>query len=325
MNETRAARYQRLKRRTQAAGVISGGVMLALLVVTPGSRVLADWARAVGAGASAPIAAVLSLAAFVTSAVVLWELIALPSALYWSLRVGRRYMRSAGEPTVEGVLGAQAQATVVALTGAGLAGVAVEIAVWTTGAGWWLTTGLLLAGALAAAVAAAPWFFAQMGRAQPVSRPGLADRLAALAVRAHVPVAGIDEWRGSATSTSTAFVAGVGRSRRIFVSREVVDDWADEEIAVVVAHELAHHAHSDLWRTWLVDAAVLSVAFGIALRLTGEDAAFGSALRRLSARHLVEEDPPAAVRWFYHRHPTVAERLAAAERHARARSTAERA
>ena len=54
-----------------------------------------------------------------------------------------------------------------------------------------------------------------------------------------------------------------------------------------------------------------------ALRLTGGSEAFGSALRRLSARHLVEERPARAVRWLYHRHPTVAERLAAAERYDR--------
>ena len=51
-----------------------------------------------------------------------------------------------------------------------------------------------------------------------------------------------------------------------------------------------------------------------ALRLTGQTGAFQTALKRLSARHLTEERPARAVRWLYHRHPTVAERLAAAER-----------
>jgi STE24 endopeptidase len=373
VNETRAARYQRLKRRTHAAGVISGGVMLVLLVVTPAGRWLADWARSTSAGASAPVAALVSLAAFVLCAVVLWELIALPSAAYWAVRAGRRYLRSGGEPTVEGVLGAQAQASLVALVGAGVAGLAVELGVWATGAAWWLTAGLLVAAALAGAVAAAPWVLGQLGGARPVSQPELASHLAELASRARVAVAGIDEWQGGGPS-STAIVAGVGRARRIFVAHELVQDWTTSEIGVVVAHELAHHAHGDLWRTWLVDAAVLSSAFAVAeaargwlgpslgladrsdlaalpfvalvgglvwlaatpirhalsrrqeraadefaLQLTGEDAAFGAALRRLSARHLVEEDPAPAVRWLYHRHPTVAERLAAAERFARTR------
>jgi STE24 endopeptidase len=381
LNETRAARYQRLKRRTQAAGVVSGGVMLVLLILTPGARTLDGWARGVGAGAAEPLATLVALAAFVTCAVVLWEVIALPSALYWSLTVGRKYGRADADPTVEGVLGAQAHATVVTLVAAALAGLVIESTVWLTAGWWWLATGLVVAALLAGALRAAPSVLAWLGAAEPVTRPDLAARLADLAVRARVPVAGIDEWRAGRSGTSspsaasTAIVAGVGRSRRVFVSRELIQDWTDEEIAVVVAHELAHHAHHDLWRTLALDGVVLSVAFGVAellrgwtgsalgltdrgalavlpfvvlvagatwlastplrhaqsrrqersadefaLRLTGGSEAFGSALRRLSARHLVEERPAPAVRWLYHRHPTVAERLAAAERFARRRA-----
>jgi STE24 endopeptidase len=381
MNETRAARYQRLRRRTQAAGVVSGGVMLALLILTPGARMLDGWARGVGAGAAEPLAPLVALAAFVTCAVVLWEVIALPSAIYWSLKVGRKYGRADTDPTVEGVLGAQAHATVVTLVAAALAGLVIESTVWLTSGWWWLATGLVVAALLAGALRAAPSVLAWLGAAEPVARPDLAARLADLAVRARVPVAGIDEWRAgrsgaaSPSAASTAIVAGVGRSRRVFVSRELIQDWTDEEIAVVVAHELAHLAHHDLWRTLALDGVVLSVAFGVAellrgwagsalgltdrgalavlpfvvlvagatwlaatplrhaqsrrqeraadefaLRLTGGSEAFGSALRRLSARHLVEERPAPAVRWLYHRHPTVAERLAAAERFARRRA-----
>jgi STE24 endopeptidase len=377
MNETKAARYQRLKRRTEAAGIVCGGVMLAILVLTPGAQALAAWAASVSAGASAPMADLVALGAFVTCAVILWELIALPSALYWSLGVGRRYVRAGAEPTVEGVLGAQAHATIVTLVASVVAGLVVRASLWLTGPWWWIVSGLTLAGVLAVALGAAPWLLGWIGDAGPVSQPALAERLTNLAARARVSVAGIDEWRAgrsmSSTSTgSTAIVAGVGRGRRVFVSRELIEDWSDEEVAVVVAHELAHHAHHDLWRTLIVDGAVLSGAFGVAevlrgwvghglglddrgslavlpfialvagavwlaatplrhaqsrrqeraadefaLRLTGETEAFGSALRRLSARHLVEERPARAVRWLYHRHPTVAERLAAAARYDR--------
>jgi STE24 endopeptidase len=377
MNETKASRYQRLKRRTQAAGVVAGGVMLAVLVLTPGAQALAHWATSVSIGASAPIAGLVALGAFITCAVILWELIALPSALYWSLSVGRRYVRTGAEPTVEGVLGAQVRATVVTLVASCVAGVVVRASIWLTGPWWWIVSGLTLAGVLAAALGAAPWLLGWIGDAGPVSQPALAERLADLAARARVRVAGIDEWRARRSSTSTsagstAIVAGVGRARRVFVSRELIEDWSDEEVAVVVAHELAHHAHHDLWRTLIMDGAILSAAFGVAevirgwmgyglglddranlavlpfialvagtawlaatplrhaqsrrqeraadefaLRLTGRSDAFGSALRRLSARHLVEERPARAVRWLYHRHPTVAERLEAAEQYDR--------
>lgn len=378
MNETKAARYQRLKRRTHAAGIVSGGVMLAVLVLTPAAGALARWAASLVAGSSTLVAHVVSLTAFATCAVVLWELIALPSLLYWSLTIGPRYVRGA-EPTVEGVLGAQAHATLVTLVAAVVAGLVVQASVALAGGWWWLVSGIALGGLLGVALGAMPALLVWIGGAGPVSRSTLATRLADLAVRAGVPVAGIMEWRvgrsaspSSWSGASTALVAGVGRARRVFVSRELIDDWSDEEVAVVVAHELAHHAHHDLWRTLAVDGAVLSAAFGVAelirgwsapvlglanrqdlallpfvalvagavwlaatpvrhavsrrqeraadefaLGLTGGSEAFGSALRRLSARHLVEERPGRAVRWLYHRHPTVAERLAVAERYAR--------
>jgi STE24 endopeptidase len=54
-------------------------------------------------------------------------------------------------------------------------------------------------------------------------------------------------------------------------------------------------------------------ADAFALELTGGAAEFRAALKRLAARHLVEERPSRLTRWLYHRHPTVAERLSFAD------------
>ncbi len=51
-----------------------------------------------------------------------------------------------------------------------------------------------------------------------------------------------------------------------------------------------------------------------ALAITGERDAFAAAVRRLGAQHLAEERPSALTRWLFHRHPSVDERLAMAER-----------
>jgi len=52
-----------------------------------------------------------------------------------------------------------------------------------------------------------------------------------------------------------------------------------------------------------------------ALSWTGQAEAFGSAVRRLGAKHLAEERPSTLTRWLYHHHPPVADRLALAERY----------
>ena len=84
MNETKATRYQRLRRRAHAAGVVSGGLMLAV------PRAHARVARGSPAGRGAlarPFAAPVARgrrrsSSFVGLVVLLWELAALPAVLY---------------------------------------------------------------------------------------------------------------------------------------------------------------------------------------------------------------------------------------------------
>jgi STE24 endopeptidase len=49
-----------------------------------------------------------------------------------------------------------------------------------------------------------------------------------------------------------------------------------------------------------------------ALRVTSNPEAFSAALRRMSAHNLVEERPSRAIRWLFHTHPTIDDRLARA-------------
>ena len=258
MNESKATRYQRLKRRARAVAVASGGLLLALLASTPASRGLAEWARGAARGLGPPIGGAVALAAFVGCAVLLCEVVALPAVLYLGLVVDRRFARA--DARVEGVVASHLQATVVGLIGALAAAAAITGAARVAGAWWWLLAGASLSVAWALALRAAPAVLTLAGGAHPIARPALRDRLAGLAERARVPVASIDEWRAAESAGATAFVTGVGRSRRVFVSSELTRDWSDEEVAVVVAHELAHHAHHDLWRSLALDAAVLSAS-----------------------------------------------------------------
>jgi STE24 endopeptidase len=364
MNESRATRYQRRQRRARAAGLVSGGVMLGLVALTPAGPLLARWVEAFGIALPPLWQSGASLVLFVIALVLIWELAVLPAVLYLCLAVDSRYGRR--RPSVDEVLAAQAQATLVALPAALVAGGAVQLAVWMAGAWWWPVAGLLLAAALVAALHGAPIVLVRFGGARPVSRVRLARRLYALAREARVPIAGVDELpRGD--GRLTALVTGAGRSRRIFIAAEVVRDWSDDEIVVVAAHELAHHAHHDLWRTLALDASLLSLALWLAdaalgapaaaqvapgdlaalpfialvagavwlvvtplrhahsrwqerradefaLALTGGADAFSAAIRRLGVEQLAEERPSTVTQWFYHRHPTVTERLALAER-----------
>jgi STE24 endopeptidase len=82
-----------------------------------------------------------------------------------------------------------------------------------------------------------------------------------------VPVVGIYEWRVGESERATALIAGLGRTRRAVISEALVRDWPDDEVEVVLAHEIGHHAHHDLWRTLALDAVILSAALFVADRV----------------------------------------------------------
>jgi STE24 endopeptidase len=232
--------------------------MLAVIALTPLSRWLREFALTFAGGLSGVAAATVALVLFVVFVVVLWELASLPAAIYLARRVDSAYGRSApSPPSIEEVLAEQAHATAVALPAALAASGAVLVAVHLAGAWWWVAAGPMLAVLLALALRLAPFLFARLGRVRPLDRPSLAARLSTLAVRARVPVVGIDEWVVDEFSPATALVTGVGPARRILLSSEIARRWTDDEVVVVVAHELAHHVYRDLWRTFAVHVALL--------------------------------------------------------------------
>ena len=260
MNETTATRYQRGRRRTDALVFASSAVALVAIGVSPAAAWLAGAADAFGRGLPPSLQRSLALVLLVAAVVVVCETAAL------AVRVARRQVDvlAAPAPGPEELLAAQAQAALLILPPALFAAAVVHLAALTLGPLWWAGAAVVLAAAMVTAVYGGPALVARLSRTAPLTRPALADRLAALARRAGVPVAGIDEIRSADAGTITAMVSGLGRSRRVFVSADVARDWSDEEIAVVVAHEIAHHANHDLARTLALDALIVAIALGTA-------------------------------------------------------------
>ncbi len=262
MNETKATRYQRLKRRTHTAAWLSAGLTLGLVALTPAARAIGRLAdRTADRAPELPHTAI-ALATMVGLTVLLWELAALPALLYRARRVDAAYARSNG--SVIDVLSAQARATAVALVAA-LGGSAVFVASVRLAGGWgWALAGLVLSAVLAVAVRGGPVLLARLAAVRPLPDGPLADRLGTLAGAARVPVAAIRAWQVEAGDRTTALVTGVGRGRVVLISSEVLRTWADDEIVVMVAHELAHHAHHDLWRALSLTAVLGCGALGAA-------------------------------------------------------------
>jgi STE24 endopeptidase len=346
---------------------MAGAVWLGALLGTGGAAALAAAATAVGQLAASRFDHALGVIVFVILLIGGWELVSLPFVFYNSFFLERKYGLSAQPLSTWAADHAKALALgLVVSIGAGLF---VAGAVEFSPRFWWaMATGGSAAAAVVlsrlAPVALMPLFYTF----KPLERSALHERLLGLSRKAGVPALGAFEWGlGAKTTRANAALVGVGRTRRILVSDTLLQDYSDDEIEVILAHELAHHVHHDIWTGMALETIVVAAAlyaahaavlrFGAAvgvsgpgelaawplmilgggcvslllrpvgnawsrhnerradryaLTLTERPAAFISAMRRLGAQNLAEAHPSAAVLWFFHTHPTIDERIAAA-------------
>lgn len=153
-------------------------------------------------------------------------------------------------------------ATVFAMLGAAIVYTALA---WSS-RWWWMLSATVFTLVTVVMVRLAPVVLLPLFYAfKPLDRPALVARLLALAERANTSIAGVFEWCLSGhTRKANAALAGMGRTRRILLSDTLLADYSDEEIEVVLAHELAHHVHNDLWRGVALQTAMLFGGFFVA-------------------------------------------------------------
>jgi STE24 endopeptidase len=254
-NEDKATRYHRLRRSTAAAAGVSLVLVLTVLLGSGGSAVLRTWAQ--GLVPSAPWLAVLVYAWVVAGLV---ELVRLPFAFHLEVTLERRYGLS-----TQSVPGWLIDTVKGALLGACLVGAAallVSTLLRSFPTYWWLaaTACFALAAIVLAGVAPVlllPLFY----RITPIARPELRDRLMALAGRAGAPALGVFEWKlGERTRRANAALTGLGRTVRILVSDTLLAAHPDDEIEVILAHELAHYVHRDLWAALAAEGTLIVAA-----------------------------------------------------------------
>lgn len=261
-NEDKATRYHRLRRRAALAGTALGALFLTLLLITGWSAALRDAAVA-AAGPSFSLTVVV----YVALIALLSEMVQLPLAFYQGITLERRYGLSTQTDARWWLDHLKAAAV-----GLGFAIGGALIVWWLlrwSPERWWLIAALcfglvLILLAQLAPVLLLPVFY----RFKPLDRPALAARLVSLAERAGARVVGVFEWQLSdRTRKANAALTGIGRTRRILLSDTLLAQHSDDEIEVVLAHELAHHVHHDIWKGIAFEAVLLVLGFYLADRV----------------------------------------------------------
>ena len=367
-NEDKATKYHRLQRRASVLATVLTTFVLALLLLSGASAVL----RSIVSAWLGP-SFVLTVLGYVMLLGMLLELVGLPFAFYRGVTLERRYGLST-QTTARWWID-HVKAGVIALVfAAGAALIVLSLARWDPER-WWIYaaiafTVVLVLLAQLAPVVLLPLFYT----ITPLTRDELRERLVALADKAGTRIAGIFEWRLSdRTKKANAALAGIGRTRRILLSDTLLAEHSDDEIEVILAHELAHHVYRDLWSAIAVETVLIALGcftadlvLGVfatrlglegkgdvaalpllvlaagavslalmpvsnalsraherradryALTMTRNAPAFITAMKRLAAQNLAEEEPSRLVQVLFHSHPPITARIAAAREYEQA-------
>ena len=75
------------------------------------------------------------------------------------------------------------------------------------------------------------------------------------------------------TSAANAFVTGIGHTKRVVLYDTLIDRFNAAQVRLVVAHELGHVKHRDLWRGMLWVALAAPAGMYLVMRLTDRWAA----------------------------------------------------
>jgi STE24 endopeptidase len=271
MNEDKASRYHRLKRWSHVAslgwtlalfvGLLSSGAGIALRNTAERSA-----ATIAGHGVWHPG---LTVVVYVGFLLLLNEIGSLPLALYSGFVLEHRYGLSnerAGRWLVD-----QAKSLALGFVLFSAVATIVYAAIRYSPHGWWLPAGVALAAIVTALTNIAPVLLLPIFyRVKPLDRESLRVRLVELADRAGARVLGAYEWGlGEKTRKANAALTGLGTTRRILVSDTMLAEYTDEEIEVVLAHEIGHHVHGDIWKGIVFESALILAGLYFAARVLG--------------------------------------------------------
>jgi STE24 endopeptidase len=256
-----ARSYNRTGRWIAAADYLLSAAFLVVLLATGWTRRLRDFAYF-----SAGQNYLLALFYYLLTLAIVSKLLGL-GLDYYGFRLERRYHLSS-----QGHLswaGDELKSWLVGLVFTTIAAELVYLLMRFSPVYWWLIAWIVFVALFVLLMQLAPVLLLPLFyKFRPLDRDELRERLVRLSARAGTRVRGVFEWKLSAKSRkANAALTGLGRTRRIILADTLLDNFADDEIEAVLAHELGHHVHRHIPKSIAVQSVVSFVGFWAAARL----------------------------------------------------------
>ena len=250
-----------MKRRGAVLAVVVSALVPALFLFSGASASVRDLAVAMtGSGSGGPA----TVAIYVVVFALIQECCALPVSYYRSFLLERRYGLSAEPPGTWAADHAKAAAIAVVIAIIAAQVVFFTLRQWPDY--WWMASAVILMAGIGLMAKLAPVLLLPLFYSfTPLGRDSLRTRLVSLSSKAGVPVLGVYEWGlGEKTRRANAALVGTGATRRILISDTLLAAYSDDEIEVILAHEIAHHVHRDILKGLALEFLLMVAAFGAA-------------------------------------------------------------
>lgn len=358
-----ARRYNRIRRWLSLADLALGLVFLVVLLITGWSGGLRDFAIQLS-----PEYYSISVFFYVLMLLIISKAISL-GLEYYGFRLEHRYQLS--NQKLRSWLWDELKGW---LLGVVLGTLLVELLYYTIRQSpqhWWIVAWLAFMALFVLFAQIAPIVFLPIFyKFEPLDNENLRQRLIRLSERAGTRVRGVYEWKLSEKSKkANAALTGLGATRRIILADTLLQNYSDDEIEAVLAHELGHHVHKHILKSIGVQAGVtlfgfwagnavlhyamershlfetmsdfanlpllvlVSTVLGFFLmpvlnsysrfnerqadrycfQSITDVAPFISSMNKLAEQNLAERAPGKWVEWFFHSHPAITKRVAAAQ------------
>ncbi|MFZ0684799.1 MAG: M48 family metallopeptidase [Terriglobales bacterium] len=251
-------RYNRVKRWIGLADFASGFALLVVLLATGWTGTLRDLAER-GAAQNYSVAVFL----YVLMLMLISKAIGAPLEFY-GFRLERRYHLS--NQRMRSWLWDECKGFLIGLVMAAIVVELLYLVMRHSPEHWWLIAwavflGLMVLLAQIAPVVLFPIFY----KFEPLENEELKRRLIVLSERAGTHVRGVYKWHLSEKSKkANAALTGLGATRRIILADTLLDNYSDDEIEAVLAHELGHHVHRHILKSIFVQAGITLFGFWLA-------------------------------------------------------------
>ena len=250
-----ARQYNGIKRWMQGADLSIGVAFLAVLLLTGWNRSLRDVSIKMAGDHY-----VLQLFFYVLLLSVISKVLGLGIDFY-SFHLEHRFNLS--NQRLGGWIKDEIKGWVLGLVlGAGIAEIIYAL-IRTSPAHWWIIAWLVFFALIVFFVQIAPVvLFPLFYKFVPLQNEELKARLVRLGERAGTKIRGVYEWKLSEKSRkANAALTGLGNTRRIIIADTLLQNYSNDEIEAVMAHELGHHVHGHILKSILMEGVVTLAGF----------------------------------------------------------------